>query len=935
MGKFRVSGRPKWRTVAGRILCGVSIAALSGCTPAQQSLDTCHGGPAACGRFAPKDAAQIYLQTTEFEFSLQKSSQTLVSLRPKSGAGFDFAPSGRFAERLGNGAYRLGDIDLRLRMVGTAEWRDYSSAHRRVAVTPLAAEKDILAAADITATLGAEFPLRVERRWSVADGKLVLSFTLTNPGTSPIEVGGLGLPMVFDNILEGRSLDEAHTKASFADAYVGEDGGYMQVTRLNGAGPALLVLPEKNTPFELYKPILDDKDGAGKPKLYSDPLERGTTFEGFYDWMVAAKGFADTEWKGVEQWNRPSSLILAPGESRSFGVRFVLSPGVRDIEPTLIENRRPVAIGLPGYVVPTDISAQLFVHAPQAVKKIEVFPSGALTVGAGDPAGRGWIKYAVNGKTPGRARLAITYDDGSVQTVHYLVTKPQREVVAAFGHFLTTKQWYDDPNDAFGRSPSIMSYDRETGKIVTQDGRVWIAGLSDEGGAGSWLAAIMKQLDNPDPAEVAKFETFASTVLWGRLQISDGPDKYGVRNSLFYYDKTAPAGTYDPNTDWTTWAAWSKERAYGIGRSFNYPHVASAWWVLYRLARFHDGLTRETWQTYLDRAFHTAVAMVEKAPRYVEFGQMEGDVFIDLIADLRREGRVDDAARLEALMKKRADHWKSLAYPFGSEMPWDSTGQEEVYAWLSHFGYAAEAEKTRNVILAYDPAIPHWGYNGSARRYWDFLFGGKKERIERQLHHYGSSINAIPLFDSYRRDPSDFHLLRVAYGGLMGSLTNIDGEGFGSAAFHSFPDTMAFDAYSGDYGTSFFGHAYAAASYLVQHPLFGWTGFGGNVSVMGDNVVMTPKDSARSRVFVAPAGIWITARAGKFAQVRYHRATGAIDLVFEPGDRHTPKAIFEIAVTTKDGARYEVAAPVSAERGLFSAALSDKMTAVHLSPLKL
>jgi hypothetical protein len=33
-----------------------------------------------------------------------------------------------------------------------------------------------------------------------------------------------------------------------------------------------------------------------------------------------------------------------------------------------------------------------------------------------------------------------------------------------------------------------MSYDREAEKIVTQDSRVWIAGLGDEGGSGSgWL----------------------------------------------------------------------------------------------------------------------------------------------------------------------------------------------------------------------------------------------------------------------------------------------------------------------------------------------------------------------------------------------------------------------------------------------------------------
>ena len=90
---------------------------------------------------------------------------------------------------------------------------------------------------------------------------------------------------------------------------------------------------------------------------------------------------------------------------------------------------------------------------------------------------------------------------------------------------------------------------------------------------------------------------------------------------------------------------------------------------------------------------------------------------------------------------------RKQAYPFGSEMPWDSTGQEEVYAWTKYFGYHDKAEVTLDAILGYDPAIPHWGYNGSARRYWDFIFAAKDRRLERQLHHYGSGLNAIPRAD--------------------------------------------------------------------------------------------------------------------------------------------------------------------------------------------
>ncbi|MDC7683440.1 DUF5695 domain-containing protein [Asticcacaulis sp. BYS171W] len=879
------------------------------------------------------DAQTLLFETPDFMVSLQETSQTLVSLAPKGvGGGFDFAPSNKFTQRLGDGCYRLGDLDLRVRSEGEEAWSDHSTAFKRVKVKALPKPKGALAAADITPSLG-NLPLKVVRTWAVVGGKLVLKFTLSNPTAKTIEVGGLGIAMVFDNIITGRHLEEAHDVASFYDPYVGLNAGYLQVNRLNGQGPSLLVLPETDTAkFELYKPILNGRNEDKTPKIYTDIEPRNMTFEGFYNWMTNAKGFADTEWKGIEQWNTPTSLFIKPGASTTVAVKFVLSPTIREIEPTLIKHNRPVAVGLPGYVVPTDLPADLFLHAPKAVKDIAVRPAGALEVTPAGTVKGGWLKYTVAGKVLGRARLDVTYADGTQQTIHYKVTQPQDLAVAKMGEFLTTKQWYENPNDAFGRSPSIMIYDRETNKLVLQDNRVWVSGLSDEGGAGAWLAAIMKQLDNPNAEEVAKFERFANSTLWGKIQTAEGPDKYGVRKSVMFYDPEGmPKGTYDESLNWKVWSAWDRKHAADLGRSYNYPHPAAAWWTLYRVNRYHTGMaTGETWQTYLTRAAETTKAMMTKAPYYTQFGQMEGDVFVYILQDLKREKMDTLASEVESLMKGRVDHWKTLKYPFGSEMPWDSTGQAEVYMWMRYFGHQAQADVTREVIMAYDPAIPHWGYNGSARRFWDFLYAGKQSRIERQLHHYGSSLNAVPLFDAYRAAPDDLYMLRVAYGGLMGSLTNIDEEGFASAAFHSFPDAMKWDAINGDYGMSFFGHAVSSASYLVKHPTFGWTGFGGIVKTTGSVVTFTPKDSARRRVFIAPAGLWITLDAGKIAAVAYDTATGKVSVTFDAADAHTPKAYVTAEATVKGAKAYSAKAPV--ELGAYAVTLGAAPVTLNLLP---
>ena len=877
----------------------------------------------------------IDLDTPEFTLSLVRSSQTVAALKPKGGEGFDFTPGDLLVERSKDGHFHLGDITLRLRAGQSGDWRNYSTATARTPVTALPTSPGILAVADLTPTLPSDFPLQVTRTWALEHGKLILRFSLKNKSTEKIQIGALGIPLIFNNVLNDRSLEDAHAKCSFYDPYIGEDAGYLQVTRLSGEGPALLVVPDSKTPFEAYNPILDRPGRWGAPPIFTDPTPRGITFEGFYEWMVHSQAYAENEWKDVQPWNPPTAVTLAPGESKTYGLKFLLSDSIRNIEATLAANRRPVAVGIPGYILPTDIDARLFLKSPKPVRSIAVEPRGAMTITKNPPAAGSWNAYTLKGKTWGRARLAITYEDGWVQAIHYLVIKPAAQVVADMGHFLTTKQWFVDPNDPFHRSPSVMTYDREANQIVMQDSRAWIAGLGDEGGGGAWIAAMMKELIQPNREELGKLQQFVDGVVWGGLQYKDGPHQFGVRKSLFFYQPDEmPAGYYRSDFDWSSWTSWNKKASEQVDRSFDYPHVAAAYWVLYTLARNHVGLvTNHPWDWYLTQAYETSVAMTNLAAGYAEFGQMEGDIFVQILTDLRREGMTTQADTLETKMRARADHWKEQAYPFGSEMPWDSTGQEEVYAWCKHFGYQDKADVTLNAILGYDPAIPHWGYNGSARRYWDFIFAAKDRRLERQLHHYGSSLNAIPVLAEYREHPEDLYLLRVGYGGTMGTLTNIDQEGFASAAFHAFPDMLKPDPITGDYGPNFFGHAWNTATYIAHHPEFGWLAFGGNTKSEGNTVKVTPLDSYRARVYVASLGLWLTLDSGQFESVEVNSKTGLVRLGLAPATQFTPAARLRIEqpAKVKGIGMYHPNQPLKSERDAYVVPLQKLTTWVELS----
>lgn len=873
---------------------------------------------------------QGYLEfdTPDFKLKLVKASQTIAALEPKSTAGFDFTPGDRLERRAANGFHHLGDITFRVRSDSTGSWHDYDTAQARQPVNAIAVSSKVLAAADLSPTLPADAPLQIIRSWALDNDRLVLKFELKNRTANAVQIGALSLPMIFNNIITGRNLTQAHESCSFADPYIGQDAGYLQVTRLSGKGPALVVVPERNTPFEAYQ-------------LLNEPMRPAQTFEGAFAWLVHTQAYAEQEWKGVEQWNPPSSFVLVPGASKVYAVKFLLSDEIRSIENTLIANKRPVAVGIPGYVLPSDLDARLFVNYSQPIRSIDVEPKGSIVIGKEARARNGWKTYTLRGKGWGRARLTLTFDDNSKQAVSYYVTKPAADAVANLGEFLFTKQWYDDPSDPFHRSPSVMSYDREANKIVTQDSRVWIAGLGDEGGSGSWLAAAMKEFGQPRREEIEQYERFIDQVLWGGLQYKDGPNQYGVRKSLFYYSPAdVPGYVYDPSLNWTTWTSWKKSDAETIGRGYNYPHVVAAYWSLYRVARNYKGLVaNHPWEWYLEQAYQTTKYAFSRAANgrrrvgYVELGLMEGDIFLAVLLDLKREGWTDKATDIENLMKERATRWRQEAFPFGSEMAWDSTGQEEVYAWCKYFGDDEKAKVSLNSIIGYMPTVPHWGYNGNARRYWDFLYGGKLKRIERQLHHYGSGLNAIPALSAYRETPNDYYLLRIGYGGMMGALTNIDQEGFASVAFHSFPSTMKWDAYSGDYGPNFFGHAFNTATYLINHPEFGWQAFGGNVKLEGDWVRVTPLDSFRTRFYVAPLGLWLTLDSGTFDRIDVNKRNGIVRVALSPATAHISEARLRIEQPAKIAGvgKYAPGDKCAFERDAFRVPLNANLTWINLT----
>jgi len=159
-------------------------------------------------------------------------------------------------------------------------------------------------------------------------------------------------------------------------------------------------------------------------------------------------------------------------------------------------------------------------------------------------------------------------------------------------------------------------------------------------------------------------------------------------------------------------------------------------------------------------------------------------------------------------------------------------------------------------------------------------YAGKLQIIERQIHHYGSGLNALVLLSAFRDNPSDSYLLRVGYGGTSGALSNIHDNGFAACAMHAWPEHLAWDGYSGDYGPNFVGMALGSGVYLTFDAEIGeLVAYGGIMRRDGANISVQVRDPTRQKVFIGPLNMYIRVDAGAIESFTYNVDTKTLSLV--------------------------------------------------------
>ena len=675
------------------------------------------------------------------------------------------------------GAHHIGDLTLRLQPASRAsdpsDVSFVSSALGGVSTPvtllspssplwPKHGANRVLQAADVTPTLLApgqldnvRHPLRgnlsVVRSWEEAadePGGLVMRITLSVPLNATgggVAIQGLGFSLVSDNTFGGLDTSQVASMLSFMDPHVGRDHSWHTHTRADGSA-SLLITPyvdaetgsgsSSGCPMEAYRPILEDAawtqagtyewsvhTGAWAKEWAKNTQAPLKSFQGdskvWPDPKSVWPSWYRTETVNVpdpsssRQWHAPTSLILAPGQSKTYALRFTLTgsgPASRDA--ALLAAGRVVFHGVPGYVLSREMTgARLVLELPTGLSLSSVNSSAPHLLStftprrpnASDPSVLS-IPLIIPGSTSSsrRARLTLVFSDGSEGTVHYLITPAPslRDHVSRYGSFMSTTAWLpaNDTSDPFGRGASPVAWDREDKVHVMEDARPFAVGLSDDAGGGNALGLAAANMYAPNSYQLARIDEYIHSTLLGKKDPSAHPNlanrtfslqdpvSLRIRMTVFYFFYTpdyttalqhdfrgAPQyykelGKCTIAPSWCAFNAVSNETKPDWHpadyRQYNFPHQIASYYSLYLAARELDRLPSTTlaqpYSWYLEMAAKTLLSLgccsVEPSTAkkqcvcYPTVGLMDGTVFREVLIALKEEATAAaDAAAEEAV----------------------------------------------------------------------------------------------------------------------------------------------------------------------------------------------------------------------------------------------------------------------------------------------
>lgn len=658
--------------------------------------------------------------------------------------------------------------------------------------------------------------------------------TLTNRGRSKIEIGELAFPFALNNLYEGFPRTDKGIRTMYNDRvyihkFVGGAASYLFAQRLNSESPGLLIFPGENTSWEFYNQV---------PATLNTP----------YRWpgipVVYVHSRAAVEREGWGGWaSEHTSLVLKPGDSKVFQIRFV--PADRDkfdtVHQTLAICGQPAIRLLPSAVAPAEVGIAVEISG---VTPTRFTPSkdAEMETDADEEGGFCFLKP----KQPGMVTLGFEDVRGRNSYCHLMFIEPIDVLIRKRADWICAHQVHDEPDTAFHRS--ILLANIRNAKRVT-DSEQYAGPFAVESGLSDALFLAEKNTIYPDRRQIETLDCFIHEYLRDDIQ---NPGDLTVGTA--FADTRSVALNY------------ARPEAYAL--VFNLYHS------MFRVASIY-GATKLAPKEYLRLAAGTAVSMFRHGLSGFKGGGLPGNArLMELLDDAEEQG-LEEAQNLSGYITMRAEDLLKRDYPYGGESLWDTGAFEEVFTAARYMNDEEQLERAIRCGYAARSLSPSWWWYGSDIHFLDEPDGHAHPAIpdkgELCLGHT-TTENSMMFLSTLDRDYSQIPeaYMRLAFGGMLGVWALVRPDGAASMAYC--PDAASRQhgmlPLTGDIGFALFHYLRGAGAYVLPSRSYGVFTFGCHFEMDEAAYHVRPWDGVGRRVVLRQVGAEFETTFGQIRELR-------------------------------------------------------------------
>lgn len=760
------------------------------------------------------------------------------------------------------------------------------------------------------ATLG----LSATHRFGLENGAISWHAEIHNESGHALDIMRVGVPLPMDQFFRDGDQFKYECNVLRHACIIGYNS-WLYWQKAGGAMPILLFKAMGDTSVMNY--AVGDAQSPWGPRAGA-----GKTFEGLYTIYVANRLTDSTD---------TDSMRMTDGMSYEYDFRFGMATSHDDAERWLSDAGGFFLRAEPGMTLPVGQAGHVTIVSgsrPQLRTEDEQDVIGRI-VQTGEYL---WQADVTLGGY-GRRGLLVGINGRESRIEFWGIERPEA-IYQNHTNFITRNQWETDESDPCYHG--LLMWDMVDRHRIDSSYNPhepnWMAGGSDDIGLTPGLLLSEWNVYRPSEAQIRVLAGYCDDFIRDRLTEQPG---YKVHRMVPWFEMFEPWGGLGVDDVW---------------RAYNYVHVVNTLYNMYRIATMYRA--QYPWlhepSHYLVEAYRYAVAMFsywmfpdgEGADRYANMG--EGMMALHLSAALKHEGFVQEAEQLSGLVNKKARYFAAKSYPFGSEMAFDSTAYETVYA------YGKVIDDERVMRGAMTAALSNRGRQPFWQLYMTDLRGCGDSSWNVS---YMTQLGAWAIYDwTLERRHTDPELLRAWYASYLAGFSIYNSGGYlsddprnaGSSGwifenrYGSMTSTQdrprllkGVVPESGESALGYFGGLLIAASAIYRErgnegcgcdvvddhsPLLA---LGCALHIHDGGYTVTPQDGLRVRFFDTVHDWAVTLQRDALTEVAYDETRNAITLQIEniTADAHTAAIRVRVAQPTSYEVRVNNEAPSIVEIG--------------------